>query len=63
MATAAAMRYRQRCDAMPCLRLDVGIDEVNIGVINGANVSEGIVGVDVNCVVVVQGRVGKEWRQ
>ena len=48
---------------MPCLRLDVGIDEVNIGVINGANVSEGIVGVDVDCVVVVQGRVGKEWRQ
>ena len=55
-----------RCDEMRCLRLNVGIDVVNIGVINGANDSEGIVGVDVNCVVVVgvvQGRVGQEWRQ
>ena len=44
---------------MRCLRLDVGIDEVNIGVINGANDSEGIVGVGVDCdsdVGVVQGR-------
>ena len=46
---------------MRCLRLDVGIDEVNIGVINGANDSEGIVGVGVDCdsdVGVVQGRDG-----